>query len=225
MLKRKSITPSHDLSVLRGVVIVFNTESVWHFFKNEHYSAAIEKADYICIDGAVLAMVARCFGIALTRFHGPDFLAKLEGDGHFTSSCVIGGDPMNQQLVDRGVISTWINLPFTDDQKTLTTVVRANAREISSKRYVMISLGLPKQELLAHWLYSSGVCSSNALVVPVGAALDFKTGRKKRSGLVWQRLGLEWLPRLMREPRMWKRNFRGVQGLATLVWDELTAER
>jgi N-acetylglucosaminyldiphosphoundecaprenol N-acetyl-beta-D-mannosaminyltransferase len=42
----------------------------------------------------------------------------------------------------------------------------------------------------------------------VGAVFDFYTGKVKRSHPVFQRLGLEWLPRLLQEPRrLWRRMF------------------
>ncbi len=40
----------------------------------------------------------------------------------------------------------------------------------------------------------------------VGAVFDFYTGRVKRSHPVFQKIGLEWLPRLLQEPRrLWRR--------------------
>jgi N-acetylglucosaminyldiphosphoundecaprenol N-acetyl-beta-D-mannosaminyltransferase len=42
----------------------------------------------------------------------------------------------------------------------------------------------------------------------VGAVFDFYAGTVRRSGEFWIKMGLEWLPRLLREPiRLWKRNF------------------
>lgn len=211
--------------MLQGVVIVFNTESVWHFFNNESYKSAVKEADYICVDGAVLKLVARLLGVSLSRYHGPDLLAQLEEYGYLSSSCVIGGGSMNQSLVDCGIISQWVELSYSDNEEILFEEVRANSDALSSSKVILISLGLPKQELLAHKLRIAGMCSNQGLIVPVGAAIDFLTGAKKRSALFWRRLGLEWLPRLIREPRMWKRNFRGIQGLVTLLLHEIKALR
>jgi N-acetylglucosaminyldiphosphoundecaprenol N-acetyl-beta-D-mannosaminyltransferase len=42
----------------------------------------------------------------------------------------------------------------------------------------------------------------------VGAVFDFYTGNVKRSHPVFQRMGLEWLPQLIQEPRrLWQRMF------------------
>ena len=43
-------------------------------------------------------------------------------------------------------------------------------------------------------------------IAAVGAVFDFYTGNVKRSHPVFQALGLEWLPRLLRQPgRLWNR--------------------
>ena len=46
------------------------------------------------------------------------------------------------------------------------------------------------------------------LIVSIGAAFDYYAGTRKRASPLMCRLGLEWLPRLVREPkRVWRRNF------------------
>jgi len=42
----------------------------------------------------------------------------------------------------------------------------------------------------------------------VGGAFDFIAGVQKRAPLAWQRLGLEWLYRLIQQPWRWKRMTR-----------------
>lgn len=69
-----------------------------------------------------------------------------------------------------------------------------------------VGMTAPKQE---KWIYEN----RNKLNVPfigaIGAAFDFYAGTKARSSLFWQKLGLEWFPRLIREPgRLWERNFK-----------------
>ena len=75
---------------------------------------------------------------------------------------------------------------------------------------VWVGLGAPKQE---SWM----AMASRYLSVPllgVGAAFDFLAGTKKRAPRWMQRLGVEWLFRLVTEPRrLWKRYFH-----AALHW-------
>ena len=82
---------------------------------------------------------------------------------------------------------------------------------------VFVCLGLRKQETIANaiWQYFNS-CDGfeNATVIGVGAAVDFLGGTKIRSGRFWQSRGLEWLPRLVREPRMAPRILRSLVGCA-----------
>jgi len=64
--------------------------------------------------------------------------------------------------------------------------------------FVWVGLGMPKQE---KWMASHvGKIEATALI-GIGAAFDFHAGTKPRAPLWMQRLGVEWLFRLITEPR------------------------
>jgi N-acetylglucosaminyldiphosphoundecaprenol N-acetyl-beta-D-mannosaminyltransferase len=72
----------------------------------------------------------------------------------------------------------------------------------SGARVVFVGLGAPKQEIwmAAHRGRLDGV------MMGVGAAFDYHAGRIRRAPLWMQNAGLEWMYRLMQEPRrLWKR--------------------
>ena len=69
---------------------------------------------------------------------------------------------------------------------------------------VWVSLGAPKQEF---WMADHIEHISSPVMIGVGAAFDFLSGRKRRPPQWMQRNGLEWLFRLLQEPcRLWRRN-------------------
>ncbi len=70
--------------------------------------------------------------------------------------------------------------------------------KIPAIRYqiVFCSLGAPHQEMLLHQLRDK-----TKLVMGVGGSFDFITGRIKRAPVFLRRIGLEWLWRLIQEPR------------------------
>lgn len=82
---------------------------------------------------------------------------------------------------------------------------------------VIVCLGQPKQEILAVNLVNLG---ANIPILCVGAFADFYAGSIKRSPKILNRLGLEWLWRLLKQPRrMWKRYlFYSVRGLYLMVF-------
>jgi N-acetylglucosaminyldiphosphoundecaprenol N-acetyl-beta-D-mannosaminyltransferase len=63
---------------------------------------------------------------------------------------------------------------------------------------VWVGLGSPKQEL---WAADHQDRLSAGLVLPVGAAFDFHSGRLRRAPRWMQQIGLEWFYRLAMEPR------------------------
>lgn len=88
---------------------------------------------------------------------------------------------------------------------------------------LFVGLGAPKQEKwAARWLAQLDV----GPVLGVGAAFDFLAGEVRRAPVPLQRVGLEWLWRLMMEPRrMWHRYLvNGPRFLAVIV-DEIALRR
>jgi N-acetylglucosaminyldiphosphoundecaprenol N-acetyl-beta-D-mannosaminyltransferase len=68
-----------------------------------------------------------------------------------------------------------------------------------------VGLGAPKQELSILRLRSRVQVHFAAAI---GAVFDFYSGQVERASPRLRRLGLEWLPRLLREPRrLWRRMF------------------
>ena len=68
----------------------------------------------------------------------------------------------------------------------------------SRPQIVWCALGAPKQEL---WMQRNAAALAPAVLVGVGAAFDFIAGTKPRAPLWLQRVGLEWLHRMVSEPR------------------------
>ncbi len=78
-----------------------------------------------------------------------------------------------------------------------------------------IGMTAPKQE---KWTYSHwGELDIHCHVGTIGAVFDFFAGTVERAPLWWQEHGLEWLYRLMKEPkRMWRRY---IIGNALFLWN------
>ncbi len=84
---------------------------------------------------------------------------------------------------------------------------------------LFVGMTAPKQE---KWVYVNKEQIEAKVIVSIGAVFDFFAGTVKRSGPIWIKLGLEWLPRLVKEPRrLWKRNFVSTP---LFLWDVLKAK-
>jgi len=72
----------------------------------------------------------------------------------------------------------------------------------SGANVLLVGLGSPKQE---YWLDDYLTATNCSVGIGVGGSFDVLAGMVSRAPRGWQRLGLEWLYRLMREPSRWRR--------------------
>jgi N-acetylglucosaminyldiphosphoundecaprenol N-acetyl-beta-D-mannosaminyltransferase len=89
--------------------------------------------------------------------------------------------------------------PLTpDEDEQVVQIINKAAPDI-----VWVGLGSPKQE---YWMAEHVGRLTAPVLIGVGAAFDFLTGRKPQAPRWMQRAGLEWLFRLLTEPRrLWRR--------------------
>jgi N-acetylglucosaminyldiphosphoundecaprenol N-acetyl-beta-D-mannosaminyltransferase len=72
----------------------------------------------------------------------------------------------------------------------------------SGANALLVGLGSPKQE---YWLDDYLTATNCGVGIGVGRSFDVVAGMVSRAPRGWQRLGLEWLFRLLREPSRWRR--------------------
>ena len=90
----------------------------------------------------------------------------------------------------------------------------------SGTRILLVGLGCPKQE---QWV-ARHRDRVQAVMLAVGAAFDFHAGRVKQAPLWMRRCGLEWLFRLLMDPRrLWRRYFKNNPRFLGLVTWQLLA--
>lgn len=183
--------------------VVFNTEAAWYFLTSEAYRADARGATDVYCDGAGLAAYARLrFGREIQRLHGPDLMAGYLDRARDRHALLLGGsERAHAGLAERHPDFFARNRVDTNSSRLPDASFAAEAATIAARGYddVLIFLGLGRQERFQRVLHEAGFAGSS---VGLGAAIDFLSGTKPRSGRMWQALGLEWLPRLVREPRM-----------------------
>lgn len=194
----------------QGQAVYFaNVHTVTESTENAALAAAMKKA--LCFaDGMPLVWVSRLKRNAIeSRVCGPDFMkAFLEKNKDLTHG-FIGGSPGQAEKVSElfhieSICDSPPMRPFSaenvrDDLERFT-------RKLGSKPFpkvIWVGLGAPKQEL---WIEEAAKLRSETVFLGVGAAFDFLAGTKPRAPIFMQKLGLEWLFRLMSEPkRLWRR--------------------
>jgi N-acetylglucosaminyldiphosphoundecaprenol N-acetyl-beta-D-mannosaminyltransferase len=183
---------------------------------------AINGAGLATTDGMPLLWWCRRAGFAdARRVYGPDLLALMceVGVGRGYRHYFYGGSPaVVEQLVARLsqrfpglVVAGYHSPPF----RPLTEAEQAaDIAAINAARpdYVWVGLGMPKQE---KWIAAHVGKINAAALLGVGAAFDFHAGTTPHAPPWMQRSGLEWLFRLLSEPR--RLAYRYLVGNTTFV--------
>jgi len=167
-------------------------------------------------DGMPMSWVGHFQGLKeMDRVFGPDFMLSLcersveEGHRHF----LYGGSPgvaeelksaLEARITGIRIVGTY-SPPFRElrgeEEDELIAKVQACRPDI-----LWVGLSTPKQErFMARYVDRLGV----PLLVGVGAAFDFHTGRIRDCSDWIKRAGLQWLHRLAQNPRhLWRRYLR-----------------
>jgi len=200
----------HRPSDRATVVAVCNVHSVMSARSDPDLAAALTGADITTSDGVPLVWALRwtvrpeqerVYGPELMRralqttpwkhyFYGstPETLAALE-------------TAVETMAPDASIVGSY-SPPFRALTETELAEIVVGIRE-SGADVVWVGLGMPKQEL---WMSQVRDELPGVALVGVGAAFDFIAGTKAEAPQWIQRAGLEWLFRLLHEPRrLWRR--------------------
>lgn len=175
---------------------------------NARLWSSYETATLSLCDSRVLQALARLSGLTLELVTGSDLTASLlAARTPIAASAVIGGDQtLMQRLRARYPEMAWFHhappadvLRNPDAQRDIVDFV-----ERTPARLVFFAIGSPQSELVCALIAERRKARGVGLCV--GASLEFLAGTKVRAPRWMQRLGLEWLFRLLNEPtRLWRR--------------------
>ncbi|MEY4750071.1 MAG: hypothetical protein RIQ60_2285 [Pseudomonadota bacterium] len=193
-------------------VCICNVHSVVTASQDPAYQQVIANADMATPDGAPVAWMLRRMGAqGQTRVSGPDLMLDYcEHAARTGESIFLFGSTQNTlDDLTRALQQRWPALRIAG---ALSPPFRASTAEedaeyvhainASGAGTVWVSLGCPKQE---RWM-AEHRGRINAVMIGVGAAFDFHAGTMARAPAWMRSNGLEWLHRLICEPRrLWKR--------------------
>lgn len=176
-------------------------------------------------DSHIVRRLGYLFGLRLPHLNGTDVVERIFQDVLQPGDriALIAARPeiaaeMATHFPALDIAAITPPMGFIDDPEAVAACVRFAIE--SRARFLFIGVGSPQSEQLAGHIASSGEATGTALCI--GAALEFITGMKTRAPKSMQRLGLEWLHRLMSEPgRLWRRYVLGVGPLIALVGREI----
>ena len=192
-----------------GYIVTANPEIVLHSREDAAYAAAVNGAELVLADGVGDLYAARILGTPLPeRVAGSDLtprlLSRLAERGG--SVFLYGARPGVAERAGRALQSAYPGLRIAGAENGYISDETAlfAALEREQPDLLLLGLGAPRQEL---WMAQNRQ-RTNAVMIGVGGLLDVFAGDIPRAPEAWQKLGLEWLYRLLREPKRIKRMIR-----------------
>ena len=192
-----------------GYIVTANPEIVLRCREDAAYAAAVNGAKLVLADGVGDLCAARILGTPLPgRVAGADLvprlLARLAERGG--SVFLYGARPGVAERAGESLQSACpgLRIAGTENGYISDETALLEALEREKPDLLLLGLGAPRQEL---WMARNRQ-QINAVMIRAGGLLDVFAGDIPRAPEAWQRLGLEWLYRLLREPRRFKRVIR-----------------
>ncbi len=179
-----------------------NPEIVQCAGKDPEYAQILADADLVIPDGIGIIHAAKILGRPLKgRVPGIDFAAALMARMAETGKrlFLLGAAPgvaeqaaANLQAAHPGLVICGTHDGYFKEDGPVVQKIRAARADV-----VFVCLGFPKQE---KWIAAHGKETGARLLIGLGGSLDVFAGKVERAPEQFQKLGLEWLYRLMKQP-------------------------
>jgi len=196
----------------------FNPHSYAVALKDKVFARALKYADWLVPDGAGVVLASHLLGGAIKkRVTGSDVFAGLHNRMNAAGAMrvfFLGSTEETLDLIRERMAKDYPNIkvagtfspPFKDVYSSAEISEMVKAINSAAPDVLWVGLSAPKQE---KFIFENRARLNVKFVAAVGAVFDFYSGNVKRDKDSWfVNHGMEWLPRLLQEPkRLWRRMF------------------
>jgi len=194
-----------------------NPHSLMVAEKDHIFCKAIHSADMLTPDGVGIIIASKLLGGRIKeRVTGSDV---FEGVNNILNNrknyryFFLGSSPETLDMIRDRLTEDCPNIVFAgaysppykdvfneEDNRLMVEAINAARPDV-----LWVGMTAPKQE---KWVYQNSKKLDVKFIGAIGAVFDFYVGNVNRPHPIYQKIGLEWLPRLIHEPRrLWRRNF------------------
>ena len=180
-----------------------NSEILLHAYKNEDYANVLNRAELVTADGIGVVYASKILGSSLPeRVSGFDLaneLLRVSAPSEKTLY-LFGGKPGVAEKAAEKITSLYPGIEivgvadgYFDTEKEAKILSDINKK---SPDILFVCLGFPKQEC---WIDAHSDINAK-IAMGLGGSLDVFAGTVKRAPKIYQKLGIEWLYRLIKQP-------------------------
>lgn len=190
-------------------VVTLNPEITMSCQYDQQLRSIVNEAGLLTADGMGIVMVSRLKGNPLPeRVTGCDLLIKLleTGNRKKWSFYFLGADELTSKKAVEVINLTYPNVRVLGrhhgffEQVEETRIVDEIAN--LSPDVFILAIGAPKAEF---WIQKFKDKLNVRVAIGVGGSLDIIGGTVKRAPVIWRKLNVEWLYRLIKQPSRWRR--------------------
>ncbi|MFV0538157.1 MAG: WecB/TagA/CpsF family glycosyltransferase [Dysgonomonas sp.] len=185
--------------------------------KDAAFAEVLQKSDYLLPDGQSIVWAKKWLtGEKLKRIAGYDLfqwemdrINSIEGKCFFLGSTNETLDKIKKKIRKEYplVVIDTFSPPYKSEFSNEDNLIMVSRINEFQPDVLFVGMTAPKQE---KWVFNNAEFLNTGHICSIGAVFDFYAGNIQRAPQKWQDLGLEWLYRLMKEPRrMWKRYIVG----------------
>ncbi len=209
-----------------GYVVTPNPEIVMLCRENSAFDNAVKGAELVLADGIGVIYGAKILNRPLkSKLPGIDFAqALMEKMAERNMSVYLfGAKPNVAQKAGENLAKMFPGLViagsddgyFTDDTSIIENIRNAKPD------LLLVCLGAPKQEL---WMQKNAGKLNTGLMAGLGGSLDVFAGEVKRAPVAFQKMGMEWFYRLLKEPKRIKRMIKLPLFLVAVVGQKMKGQ-
>ncbi len=203
-----AILADHVQKNEQAFVVTANPEIVLHAEQDPEYKNCIDQADYVTADGIGVVKAAGLLGTPLPgRVTGFDMFMKLLqlADEKSLSIYLLGAQEDVLKKASKNIGKQFPNVKivgshhgfFDWDDDQIPNEIKATKPD-----FVFVALGLPRQE---KWIAQNINKFDKGVFMGIGGSFDVLAGTVQRAPEIWQKLNVEWLYRLVKQPSRWRR--------------------
>lgn len=189
-----------------GQIVTINPEMIQTASKNQIFADIINNAELVVPDGIGVEIGLKILGHKVRRIAGIELGRALIDRFAGEPVAFIGAKP---EIIEKAVDNLKKEVSnlnpvyvqdgyFKDDERVLDELTRKHPR------LVLVALGSPKQEF---FINEAKKKLPDAVFIGLGGSFDVWSGVVQRAPEVYQKMGLEWLYRTVKEPQRFKRIF------------------